>query len=518
MNEFLGQLSDETKLDLSDVKLKEINVDFRTSNAEIVLVCPKEIENELRENVPTLTEAATALLKTPLSVKVKIVRSYFDEPSFSSSLLTFFSKYPIIKNNVKVDDITFDYSDGITANIKLPSPVYTYMKDIGIDKRANDFVFCSYCEKIKIVYDTYELSQEITTDEEDKKFQFDYDGGRVIDVSDVKEYIGDKITDKPIYISDVMENRNVVICGKVLSLVERSYTPKKYNENGEQRPMFKFRLQDFTGTMECVFFPRRTTGKGESPADKMRCVGENSCLLVSGSSSSNTFNGKTTLSVRATAISLCEMPKNFVINREKMIVPENYGFVKPHKYSGFSQSDIFHSDKIPQFLIGKDFVVFDLETTGLNPSSDMIIEIGAVKISNGVMTETFSTLVNPQRPIPPKNVELTGITDSDVKDSPLIRDVMPDFYKFCDGCTLVGQNSDAFDVPFLKAAAERLNIYFENEQMDVMILAQKYFPHLKRFNLAVLAKYFDVVNEAAHRAVSDAETTAKIFIKIAEKM
>lgn len=518
MNEFLGQLQEETGLDLSEVKLKELNVDFRSSGAELVLICPQEIEKELRENIPLLTEKATALLKTPLTLKVKIVRSYFDETSFCAALMTFFSKYAIIKNNVKADDVSFNYYDGITATVKLPAPVYSYIQDMKIDKEVNDFVFNGYCEKITVKYQTYELAQEITTDEEVKKYEFDYDGGRVIKVDNVREYIGDKISETPIYISDIAENRNVVICGTIISMFERSYTPKKYNDSGEQRPMFKFVLKDYTGSVECLYFPRKSTGKGESPAEKMRNLGENSTILVSGVLSSNTYNGKTTVTVKANAISLCDLPQDFVLNREKMLVPDHYSFVKPKPYSGFSQSDIFHADETPEFLLGKKFVVFDLETTGLTPTADMIIEIGAVKIENGRMTETFSTLVNPQRPIPQKNVELTGISDSDVKDSPLIKDVLPDFYKFCDGCTLVGQNSDAFDVPFLKVAAERLNIYFENDQLDVMILAQKYFPHLKRFNLAVLSKYFDVVNEAAHRAVSDAETTAKIFIKIAEKM
>lgn len=89
MNEFLGQLQEETGLDLSEVKLKELNVDFRSSGAELVLICPQEIEKELRENIPLLTEKATALLKTPLTLKVKIVRSYFDETSFCAALMTF---------------------------------------------------------------------------------------------------------------------------------------------------------------------------------------------------------------------------------------------------------------------------------------------------------------------------------------------------------------------------------------------------------------------------------------------
>lgn len=94
---------------------------------------------------------------------------------------------------------------------------------------------------------------------------------------------------------------------------------QKYNDSGEQRPMFKFVLKDYTGSVECLYFPRKSTGKGESPAEKMRNLGENSTILVSGVSSSNTYNGKTTVTVKANAISLCDLPQDFVLNREKCL-------------------------------------------------------------------------------------------------------------------------------------------------------------------------------------------------------
>ena len=239
-------------------------------------------------------------------------------------------------------------------------------------------------------------------------------------------------------------------------------------------------------------------------------------IVAFGTVENNTFRGVKSLIYKVRFISLCTLPKNFVINRARMVVPEEYRFIHPKPYEAYEQDNLFKvKEEIPPYLIGKEFVVYDLETTGINRVEDRIIEIGAVKIKDGIMTETFSSFVDPQRLIPGKIVELTGITDADVKGAPTIGEAMPDFFKFCFGTVMVGQNSLQFDWPFIREKAEPMNIYFENEQLDIMLLAKRFYPDLNKYNLGFLSKQFGVVNEEAHRAVSDAVTTAKIFIKIA---
>lgn len=158
------------------------------------------------------------------------------------------------------------------------------------------------------------------------------------------------------------------------------------------------------------------------------------------------------------------------------------------------------------------FVVFDIETTGFGAKRDKIIEIGAVKVENGVITERYSTFVNPKVPIPPRIEELTGIRDAMVMDSPEIEEILPQFLEFCDGCTLVAHNA-SFDTGFIRTNAERLGLPFDYTVIDTVGLARALLPGLGRFKLDVVARELGVSLENHHRAVDDAKATADIFVK-----
>lgn len=159
-----------------------------------------------------------------------------------------------------------------------------------------------------------------------------------------------------------------------------------------------------------------------------------------------------------------------------------------------------------------DFVVFDIETTGFNSKKDKIIEIGACKVSNGEVIDSFSEFVNPLIPIPFRIVELTSIRDEDVINSPTIDIILPKFLDFCKDCVVVAHNAE-FDVSFIKAKSLELGMTFDNTYLDTMTLTRFLVPSLGRVNLDRVAKHFDLVNEHHHRAVDDANVTAKIFIK-----
>jgi len=164
-----------------------------------------------------------------------------------------------------------------------------------------------------------------------------------------------------------------------------------------------------------------------------------------------------------------------------------------------------------------DFVVFDIETTGFSNLNDRIIEIGAVKVSDGKITERFSSFVNPERPLPNEIIELTKITDSMVRDEPTIDKVLPEFLKFCGDDLLVAHNAD-FDMGFIRRNAQNLNIDFKNEQMDTVPLARFLMPELKRHRLDTIAKKLGIPMGSHHRAVDDAQTTAVILMRFFEKM
>jgi DNA polymerase-3 subunit alpha (Gram-positive type) len=159
-----------------------------------------------------------------------------------------------------------------------------------------------------------------------------------------------------------------------------------------------------------------------------------------------------------------------------------------------------------------DFVVFDLETTGLSPKKNKIIEIGAVKVQEGKITERFSTFVNPQVPIPFEIEELTGIRDDMVMNAPTIEEILPEFLEFCRGCVMVAHNAE-FDMSFIQKNCEDLHLPCAFTVADTVALARFLLPQLNRFKLDTVAKAVGVSLENHHRAVDDAACTAEIFVK-----
>ncbi|MBE5935983.1 MAG: PolC-type DNA polymerase III [Lachnospiraceae bacterium] len=157
------------------------------------------------------------------------------------------------------------------------------------------------------------------------------------------------------------------------------------------------------------------------------------------------------------------------------------------------------------------FVVFDIETTGFGPVKDQIIEIGAVKVTEGKIVDRFSTFVNPQVPIPFEITNLTGITDANVANAETIDVILPQFLEFCRDAVLVAHNA-SFDVGFISKKAEILGLETEFTVIDTVALARVLLPHLNKFKLDIVAKDLGISLENHHRAVDDATATADIFI------
>lgn len=157
-------------------------------------------------------------------------------------------------------------------------------------------------------------------------------------------------------------------------------------------------------------------------------------------------------------------------------------------------------------------VVFDIETTGFGPVKDRIIEIGAVRIESGCITDTYSTFINPDVPIPYEIEKLTGITDQMVMDYPMIDVILPEFLKFCSGCIMVAHNA-SFDMGFIAKKAELLGLAADFTILDTVSLARILLPRLNRYKLNIVAKELGISLENHHRAVDDAQATAEIFMK-----
>lgn len=306
--------------------------------------------------------------------------------------------------------------------------------------------------------------------------------------------------EKAIYIADLTdEAQDISVCGKV------TFVQEKQTQKG--KPFFSFTISDGSAQLRINYFTKKAT------LEKVREIKAGDSVCFTGDN--EIFNGG--LSFRAKAIDFASPPQGFVPeSRPSRPVPATYKKVFPEEAFDFQQATLFGESSLPQEFIDKQFVVFDLETTGLNntPATgimDRIIEVGAVKIRGGKICEKFATFV--QCPIRLSNeiIEITGIRDEMLVGAPDIKDVIADLFKFCDGCELVGHNVQ-FDYKFIRYYGEQEGYLFDQRQYDTIALAQEVL-RLSNYKLNTVADHYGFTFNH-HRAYDDAFVTAKIFIQL----
>ena len=248
---------------------------------------------------------------------------------------------------------------------------------------------------------------------------------------------------------------------------------------------------------------------GELERDRM--TGDGVCLT----GDNELFNGS--LSFRAKHVDKGHPPSGFVPEqRPSRPVPAQYRAVFPSPVQDHVQGSLFGGAPLPEGFARREFVVFDLETTGLNTSAasgtiDRIIEVGAVKIKEGRIAEKFSTFVACPVRLSDEIVGLTGIRDEMLVGAPEIGDVIADFYKFTAGCSLVAHNI-GFDGKFIRYYGEKEGFAFDQRQYDTVAMSQRLL-HLTHNKLNNVADFFGFTFNH-HRAFDDAFVTAKIFLEL----
>lgn len=405
----------------------------------------------------------------------------------------------------KLGDVTFDIQiEYCLVKIKVGAPpdVFGYLADCGYDKQLSDYLESQIFESVEVEFFRTEKKS--------------YDGIRKIrSVSSVRptlrvanvkikvDLIG-TIGRKPVYIVDALkkESENVTLCGKLSNVREAM------SKNG--KVYFRFSIDDTTAKVDCMIFPRFPKQQ-----EAMRSyLLEDIDIVAEGELRMDEKSGGFIFWVRRIAvcdIDYASINTDVVYNT----VPDDYYKVFPEPYSESEQGNLFEEkeEELPELLKGK-IVVFDLETTGLQASSCKIIEIGAVLMEDGVVKETFSTLINPEEHIPEEASATNNIYDEDVKDAPIFKDVVGDFYKFSYGATLCAHNAP-FDIGFITYHGRQYLYNFDNPVIDTLAMAKKIFRRDRKNTLSDLCKQFDIELTNAHRALYDTIATAKVLKKLA---
>ncbi len=321
----------------------------------------------------------------------------------------------------------------------------------------------------------------------------------------------DEYITKAIYMADCSNAEgNYAVCGNVTFIEEIAYT--KHNEKtGEdvEKTRFSIAITDGTGTIRCTYFPKKAT------VEKVREIKAGDRIMIIGANEEY----KGSMSFKAAKLNYGAPPADFTPEARKgKPVPKFYHTVFPEAYVDYTQAGLFDNLDKPDALKQGTFVVFDLETTGLNNNPamgkmDKIIEIGAVKIVGGEMTEKFSSFVACNERLSPEIINLTGIKDEDLIGAPPVEQVLADFFKFTDGACLVGHNV-MFDYRFVSYYGEQNGYIFDKKLYDTLNLAQEVLRGLlPNYKLNSVADYYGFTFNH-HRAFDDACVTAKVFIEL----
>ena len=162
------------------------------------------------------------------------------------------------------------------------------------------------------------------------------------------------------------------------------------------------------------------------------------------------------------------------------------------------------------------YIALDLETTGLNPKQDKIIEIGAVRVETGQETGRFHTMLNPHRELEERITELTGIAWDMLKDAPDIVDILEEFLAFCGELPLLGHRI-IFDYSFVKRAAVNQGLSFEKNGIDTLTICRRFMPAEESKRLGAACAFYGLTQESAHRALGDALDAHRLYQKLLEK-
>ena len=481
---------------LKNARISSIEIDRKKRCVKYNFICDEAIGEELREKMLKEAEKITAPVFDEVMVSVKKIVS--NDELVNTEIYRYLSgKYPSISIFLKPTDISsVVVGDVVKYTLRLTKDGAEYVRKNGALLKLSDFLSKKFCSdfvgdtEIKEAEETISLLSEEVFADELQKIEH-----RTIKVKDVIVIDDFNMGDLALYIED-MTSGEVTVCGKITEIAER----KTKND----KPFYIIHLDDTTGRTSGIYFTKKNT------CQKIKELQVGECIICRGNLGE--YNGKPSFTIDK--INRCTFPEDFVKkDKYKKAIPREYKNIFPKPAKTIKIKSVFDAeDFLPDELVNTTYVVFDLETTGLDVMNNGITEIGAVKIINGKISEEFTTLVKPDYKITEENTAITGITEEMVKDSPKIGSVIPDFMKFIDGAVLVAQNAD-FDMKFVKRFAGAEDYEVKNKVLDTLDLARAHLPMLRRHDLHTLAEHFGIVFNH-HRALSDSYATAEVFIEL----
>ena len=492
-----------------NLHIKNVVVSVKENLCTITFLYPSQDENltdEQKEEIITFIKDKLKLEE--LKLKVKFMKVYVEEKLIRKMLFQLFEeKFKLLNTYVRDDDVKIKIG-GIDVEIVVNvSPriaeffnnnkVSSYLcKELKNNFLVDFVITLNVCEN-KI--DEVEIDNVVVKTSAKKTQRYD--------VLIIKDVIGSNIPPKPEYISYITGPKtSVIIAGYISGLTRKDFVIKKGARVGQQKAYYTFSICDGKGKIDCIYFCPK---KHERDMDVLE---ENMFLLLHGDVRMG-LNSKLVLYIDKLA--LASETEQLLQEEEDDV--QTYKPVEIERLGALEQDNMFGEvDKYNAKIMNSNIVVFDVETTGLNPEIDQIIELGAVKIERGNIIEKFSTFIKPTIEIPYEVTELTHITNEMVEDAPPIEQVIKEFYDFSRDCVLCGHNIINFDIKFIRRFGRLQNLEFDNNLIDTMNEARVSRLKISRFNLGTVTKALGIELKGAHRAWNDAYATAQVLLKLNE--
>ena len=476
------------------IKRTEKSVTFR-------FICDKPVPDDVVEKIREKCDKITP--ECFVSVGVDIIKVVADKESVEKAITDFLKReYTSIGYLMEKGDVTATFHDGMVGySLKVLKDNLKYIESNGILDKVTAYLQTQFCDNFVGSCELKEGEIDVSVLETKPVTQTEKIERRCIRVQNVVPMDETKNpTDIATYIEDASLAGSFTLCGKITRIIERQTKTGK--------PFFIIDFTDKTGYATGMYFSKPNTLERV----KGLVVGD----AIIASCTQDYYNDK--LSLKLDKINRCVFPEDFVPQRKaKKRAPENYTVAFPFKDETVEEIDMLtEKEPLPDCLVSNEFVVVDLETSGLEVGSDKITEIGAVRIHKGEITELFQVLIDPKMKLSAKNIELTGITQEMVDGQPTFDKVIGDFYKFAENAILVGHNILGFDMKMLESQSSPEGYYFDNKIIDTYPLAQEVVKGLGNYKLNSIADKFGIEFHH-HRALADAYATAQIFIKLIKK-
>lgn len=521
MSEFKILFDKKTNNEFINLYLNKALINKATNLIKLIFITKNEFYDEYNqdENIQKIKNACNEIFKDVNISEIIIRPSIINEEEVKKAIVLFLKKEePIISDSIdfkslnlkKIDSDIFEIL--VEADISLKKAIELS----NIEKKLENHLCNEFAIKTKLIFNYRNITETefiVSKNFEEAVYDSTVDKLKL----NVRENIYRKFNSK--YATKLKDLKtgtfpDACIAGTLTSL-------KNFKSKNKNKIIYNLDIEENSTIFNITIF---TDLDVDGPPFTNLILKET--YAFEGLVQYNEYKKKNTMIAKT--IALVDIENGIKEDYFTNIIKEDYQLVRPNKFdlpnmkAATSIEDFLivpKKENCPEVLKGKTFVVFDLETTGLNKEGlDKITEIAAIKIKDGKKVEIFETLINPEKLIPAEVSEKTGITNEMVQNKPTIGQVVHDFFKFIDGAALVGHNALGFDIPFLNSNVKNYRYKIKNNIpiYDTLLIARRTIQTPSReYRLEKLAEFLNVDLTNAHRAKYDTLATTEIFLYLA---